>query len=163
MKTLKTLAILLTLLTLLSLLSLLSISYAYSDFDRVMSKCNIVRAAGSESPSGDDKGVYDKCDADIILQHLVNTSIKNGGSVGILQTIFFVHDRLYQKPALIVVTTAEEFFLITKEKTYYIEEHEISNLHANYKFVYYITDKVDMDFSNISLVDIEYTFQTFQL
>lgn len=147
--------ILLTVLyTFLSFFSFLSISSAYSDFDRVICNKKTVN--------------YDKCDAGIILQHLVNSSIKNAWNVGnvdnnYVQTIFFVHDRFDQKPVLIAVTTTQEFFLITKEKTYYIEEHEISNLHANYKFVYYITDKVDMDFSNISLVDVEYTFQTLQL
>ena len=129
-------------LTLLCILSILSIAHAYSEIERVM----MVHEKD-----------YNAETAEVMLRQLVEMGQTIETDSPLIDTIFFVYDRVTKDASLLAVTSHEECYLISTDKTYYVED--IATLTHTYKFVYYLANNIDLEFGTLSLYSLETAFR----
>jgi hypothetical protein len=130
-------------------------AYAYSEFDRVMSNQN--------------EQILTSYKADVMIRKIVDLAKEESLPVMPVESIFFLFHRKTNEQCLLVLTPSQEFYLITINKTYIISgypymeaDDTLIDIHNQYKFVYYVTDQVDIDLSDVSLFGIESVFQNIQ-
>lgn len=131
------------------ILTLLCIASAYSQFERVM----MVHEKD-----------YNAKTAEVMLRRLVEMGQTIGQTIEtdspLIETVFFVYDRVTKDASLLVVATHEESYLISSDKTYYVED--ITELTHTYKFVYYLANNIDLDFGTLSLYSLETAFREYK-
>ena len=122
-----------------------SLVYSYHPIDRVASKAH-----------------FTQTDLTTVIEKMVEQSKES--SVPLLQVnaIFFLTRRTTGEKSILVnvenVGKNEDFYLITREKTYLISDfaHDVTSL---YQILYYVVNHVDMDMTGLSLFGLEDLFQ----
>ena len=122
----------------LSLACLASLVSAYHPMDRIASKTHFTQS-----------------DLTTVIEKMIDQSKES--SVPLLQVnaIFFLtHRKTGENTILVNIENVDDFYLITREKTYLISDiaQDVTYL---YQILYYVVHHVDMDMTGLSLFGLE--------
>jgi hypothetical protein len=103
---------------------------------------------------------------EIIIDKIINLSRESNLSILSVDTIFFISHRKNGENALLVLVSDKndknskdkDFYIITKQKTLIITDL-IEDIHNVYKFMYYVTDKIDVDLTDVTVFGLESVVQ----
>ena len=115
----------------------------YSDYDRVLSK---------------EHHLLTEKDAAILIQKIVDLSKESNLGLLPVKAIFFAKERKSSENNVLIALVKDDYYLITKEKTYIVSDLA-QEIDSAYQFVYYVMDGIDMSLEGVTVFGLEEIMQ----